>query len=123
MKYQRKFLSAQDLDRMRINLAVMVNKLSPEPCCDFCGSTNPLYIYAAVRMSTGKWQDNWRWCACNECASDIEQDNWARMEFKQIKWLKGRFPLAGEGVLKSVVREAMSEFMMYAARVENGATH
>jgi len=115
--YQRKNLTDEDLDRMRINLSVRADKIGPEPCCDFCGQQIPAVIYAASRMSTGAWMDNWRWCACTDCDKGIQNGTWTRIEDKMITWLQTKFNMPSD-VLRAVVKESLSEFLLYAVKVK-----
>jgi hypothetical protein len=79
--YLKKRLTIFDLDSIRINLSAIRLKLSPEPCCDFCGAV-PVYVYAAHRMSTGDPNPCWRWCACKRCSHLIDINN-----FKELRVL------------------------------------
>jgi len=115
--YRKKHLSETDLDNMRINLVFRRYRLSEEPHCDFCGNANPVYCYAAIRMSTGEWKNNWRWCACEECSAAVDNGNWRRVEEKVMKWLKSKFPNTPDDLLRYPIRDAMAEFMIYAAKV------
>ena len=118
--YQRKKLSEADLDRMRINLSVRSDKIGPEPCCDFCGDDTPRFIYAATKMSTGAWTENWRWCACEDCDKWIQTGTWGHIEDKMIAWLQKKFSVPNQ-VLRPVVRDSLSEFMLYAVKVKQQA--
>jgi hypothetical protein len=116
MSYIKKEITEADLDRMRIALSVRSLKLRPEPSCDFCGSTEPKFVYAAVRLSTGEFVANWRWCACADCSQAVDADNWKLIEDKLIKWLRPKFPGVTKGKLRIVAKRALLDFNLYAER-------
>src|SRR6266481_4550153 len=105
MAYGKRFINAEDLDRIRINLSVRELKLRSEPSCDFCGSEQPKFIYAASRMSTGALIFNWRWLACETCARAVESNDWKSIEDKIILFLRKRgFKDAPEIVLRDAAK-------------------
>src|SRR5215470_2741062 len=101
--YVRKRLLPDDLDNMRINLPVQKRKLSAEPVCDFCGSSDPVFIYAATKSDTDRrlW---WRWCACDLCAEAVEN-----IGFRDPQQPASR--LKGAVVSNTVEREKSSQFL------------
>ncbi len=117
-----------DYENHRLNLEKAVRerkgpKLKNEPVCDFCGG-DPKWVYAASRMSaeTGNLPVvNWRWCACVECSTAIDNNDRATLEQRvedRLKtlapaWLFGR-PL----LLRRTVQFALGEFYTYAMREE-----
>jgi hypothetical protein len=116
MAYVKKPLTAEDLDGMRIALSARTLKLSPEPVCDFCGSSEPRFVYAAVRLSTGEFVANWRWCACVDCSEAIDRDDWRVIENKVIAWLRPKFPQIPQKDLRLVAKRALLDFNLYAQR-------
>lgn len=115
MPYLKRIVTPEDLDNIRINLSVRELKLRPEPSCDFCGSTKPMFIYAAKRMSTGQWAFNWRWLACEDCALTVDHNHWKPIEDKLIKFLRSRgFGDAPDNVLRDAARMALAQFIIYA---------
>ena len=116
MAYVKRLITAEDLDNMRIALSGRELKLRPEPSCDFCGSEKPMFIYAAVRLSTGEFVANWRWCACADCSQAVDADNWKVIEDKLVKWLRPRFPEMARMELRAVAKMALMEFNLYVER-------
>jgi hypothetical protein len=113
--YDREPLNAADLDSMRINLSVQPAKLHPEPCCDFCGNTHPVYKYASKRMSTGQWRHCWRWLACEDCDQAIQAGEWNRIISKIVAWLQQKMPIA-QPMAQLAAVTAMKDFDRYVIR-------
>lgn len=112
--YVRKRLTFDDITEMRMHLASHGIKISNDPSCDFCGDSHPMWVYAAIRMSTGEMVDNWRWSACEDCGATIEAHNWTRIEDKMVDWLKLRFKDAPRDILRIVAKENLKDFHQYA---------
>lgn len=119
MRYVKKELTEKDLDIMRIVLSVQERKLNLEPSCDFCGVLNPKFVYASIRMSTGEWRPNWRWCACEDCSLAADEKDWERIKNKLVAWLQQRgFKYAAPDVLMGAAEMALGDFIRYAEEEE-----
>ena len=119
MPYLKRNVTSEDLDRIRINLSVRELKLREEPSCDFCGSHEPVFIYAAKRMSTGQWIFNWRWMACEDCSLAVDNNTWKPIEDKVIKFLRSRgFAEAPDNILRDAARMSIAQFIIYAIEKE-----
>lgn len=116
MGYKRKLLTEPELDEMRIALSVRREKVSPEPCCEFCGHP-PVWRYGAVRMQSGEFRRCWRWCACGECAHAIERNDWMHIENKMVSIIRLLFPLYTRAALHKAVHMQLQEFHLYVERV------
>ncbi len=112
--YMKKKITPEDIDIMRVQLSVRAVKLSEEPRCDFCGSEQPEWLYAATRMSTGAWVANWRWCACADCSSEIDKHNFDAIRVKIVKWLKSILTNTPEEFARRAAEEALDEFIVFA---------
>jgi hypothetical protein len=118
MNYVKKTLDDQAIDNTRIALSVRPEKLSPEPCCDFCGAPDPVVVYAANRMSTGEVRTCWRWMACPVCSEAVDHDRWPEMEarvgerLRQLVHVRTNQPPAR--LIRLAVHQALAEFHHYA---------
>ena len=93
----RKKLADEDLDNLRINLSVRKDKLSPEPVCDFCGSPDPVFIYAAISDTDRRpW---WRWCACTFCAEAVENNN---LEQRLVECFAAKLRVPRQALLNNI---------------------
>lgn len=104
--YMFREISDWALDVMRINLSVRLDKLYPEPACDFCGDPNPVVQYGSKVMSTGEVRSCWRWCACSDCHALItahDADIIQKIAVRRTVRIGGlSFDLAVEGARRSV---------------------
>jgi hypothetical protein len=116
--YLRKRLTPKTLRDIRARLATRFHKLNEEPSCDFCGSIEPKFVYAATRMSSGAPIETWRWCACDDCAEAIESHNWGKIENKIVDLLLSRFKNAARDLMATVAQQALKEFHQYAKPIK-----
>lgn len=121
MSYQKKTLTSEALDGMRIALSVQPRRLSNEPVCDFCGAANPVVVYAASRMSTGVERDCWRWCACRDCEHAVDSENFDYIKGKLVGKLTAMYRAAlgmdmAQEFTAEAVEMALAEFHRYAIR-------
>ena len=127
MAYVKELLTAADMDQLRVNLSRRKVKLSPDPVCDFCGDTHPVWRYAATRMSTGEWQRCWRWLACGPCSNAVDSGDWlvvGRRVRKKLRTMVTVIVMGGDGaelftepILTASVRAVLREFHEYAEQV------
>lgn len=121
MAYLKKPLDTAGRDAMRINLSVQPKKISPEPVCDFCGSKNPLVVYASSRMSTGEIQNCWRWTACGVCETLIDSEQWREVELRIENRLIQAYREVNlqipEDLIHLAVKMALEQFHRYALGV------
>jgi hypothetical protein len=118
-KYMKKEITELDREQMRQSLVLASPRLGPEPHCDFCGSERPVFLYAAVKLSTGEWMRNWRWCACSICSAAIDRHDWDVVHARIFEWLTSQFkhlPVPEEFLWQSAMR-AMNEFHVYVVRI------
>ena len=113
-RYAKKLLNEKDLDAMRIALSVLDLKLGPEPCCDFCGYTPPMYVFSSSRMSTGEYRRCWRWCACLSCSRYIDAGQFEPIKDKIMEWAASRIPGMSEKSLRNAAEISFNEFIAYA---------
>jgi hypothetical protein len=120
MKYLQKSLGASESDTLRITLSVYEPKLSPEPCCDFCGSEHPATMFAAEIMSTGEKRRSWRWLACAECTTAINADDWDIVKERMVRNLammtRAQYPTR---MLQTAVTRSLDEFHKLVVRLED----
>lgn len=110
-RYIKKLLTPEILDGIRINLAGIAVKMGAEPVCDFCGTENPVTVYAAHRMSTGVKRSCWRWCACSVCDDLLTENKYDLLLDRMMERLRSmtRYHFADE-VVKYAAEEAMRMF-------------
>jgi hypothetical protein len=114
MPYAKSLLTEEVLDSLRISLAGIVEKLRPEPSCDFCGSPEPMYVYYGTHMSTGEAIRNPRWCACFECSLAIDAHDWETITKRAVEYLIKKFPGFGIDTAWLSVEKALEEFHRYS---------
>ena len=111
----------KQLDGMRIDLYTQPKKISPEPVCDFCGSENPLVVYASSSMSTGELRNCWRWAACGVCEALVDRDQWREVELRienRLIWIYRvtRLPIP-EDLIQYAVKGALNDFHRHAIKI------
>lgn len=100
--------------------------------CDYCAGSTPVWVYAAARSSKGEASPSgvilWRWMACADCARDVENSNWNRLErrmtekFKQIFASRDEYKDASESLIAEGVRHALEDFHNYAVHIMDPGT-
>jgi Fe-S-cluster-containing hydrogenase component 2 len=121
--YLRKELTKEDIEKMKEALRQNSMKLKKTPCCDFCGSDAIKYVYASQQMSTGEYQQCWRWVACWECATYVENKNWEVIEQRIVDTLALLQTLYGRAVMHRAAKYSLMTFLENAIEVEIGEGH
>jgi hypothetical protein len=127
MTYLKKQIDADTIERTRINLSMRDNKLSPDPVCDFCSDTNPVWVYAASRMASGEARPCWRWMACAGCSRSIDNGNWDKLvrhmvnQFRAI-WLKRHGGSVADDLIEKSVRRGLQQFRDWAVTAQHSET-
>jgi hypothetical protein len=115
--YLKKPLTAQDLAAVRNQLVSVQEKLSAEPCCDWCGDP-PVVVYAARRSSTGVFERCWRWMACAKCEALVDADDWDTIKVRTVarfkKFFGTRLPEVPDSLVREAVASALAQFHKYA---------
>jgi len=110
MGYLRKALDPEAIQTLTISL-------SHPPFCDFCGDSQPMFVYAATRLGSGVFMDCWRWCACYDCSEFVEDDEWDSIIAKLTIQLRKVLPNVPAFQIQHAVRRALFEFHEYSIRV------
>lgn len=116
MSWLKKRLAGEDLAQMGEALSRRAAKLYPDPVCDICGAAEPVWVFAASRLSTGHETPCWRWCACERCARDLDHENWDAIIRRLTDWLGQRMTDAPAHLRRMVASTALSEFQSWAVR-------
>ncbi len=110
MTYLKKELTPAALDTLRINLSVQAAKMSAEPVCDFCGSADPVSVYADLKMSNGLERPAWRWCACGLCEKLVDASNWGDLQSRVTQRLLKLAPGTSPRMVAAAVAESWKQF-------------
>jgi hypothetical protein len=87
------------------------------PVCDFCALHAPAFVYAATQTSAGQKIECWRWCACPDCAAQVESDNFVPLIMQITNMLSQKMgALIPPKVLRQAADQSLGEFRKYAIR-------
>lgn len=110
MTYKRKLMDAATWQTCRVSM-------DHPPICDFCGSDQPVFVYAASRMDSGVFVNCWRWCACQYCAHAIENREMDWLESVLVIKIRKTMALSIPSTyILQAVRKALEEFYTYAIK-------
>lgn len=111
--YERKALTDDAAAQMR----------TQPPICDFCGDSDPQWLYASSRMSTGEMIRCWRWAVCPECAQFVDREQWPELHERLVYVMEKELHLEkflggahSSTLVSAAIWDSLSTFHAYAVR-------
>lgn len=101
---------------MRSTMMRRANRPLNEPCCDFCGSLMPMFLYASRPAEEGLAPAVWRWAVCAECAVLLDHEEFDTLQDRITAFFESHFRLS-RVIFRVAAELAIDEFRRHAVRV------